>query len=246
MKKILKYPLLILKWTVISVVALIALTAFLIYLPPVQDFAIHTVLDKINAGGTTHIEVKRARLSFPLRLSVDSMAMRTPGMTVDAASARGEIAFMPLLAGSVDVERLTLRKARVDIGTPDSAMYMRATLGQASLRDASIHLLSKQVDVGLLSGRNGRILLDMRPDTIAKPEKKSEPTPWAISLRKVELLGVYYRMSMEGTIASLQCALPAATLLNGRVDLGKSTVERWIKSINATGSPRAADNRTPE
>ena len=29
-------------------------------------------------------------------------------------------------------------------------------------------------------------------------------------------------------------------------DLGKSTVERLIKSINATGSPRAADNRTPE
>lgn len=29
-------------------------------------------------------------------------------------------------------------------------------------------------------------------------------------------------------------------------DLGKSTVERWIKSINATGSPRAACNRTPE
>ena len=224
MKKILKYPLLILKWTIISVVALVALTVFLIYLPPVQDFAIHTALDKINAGGTTHIEVKRARLSFPLRLSVDSMAMRTPGMAVDAASARGEIAFIPLLAGSVDVERLTLRKARVDIGTPDSAMYMRATLGQASLRDASIHLLSKQIDVGLLSGRNGRILLDMRPDTIANPEKKSEPTLWTISLRKMELLGVYYRMSMEGTIASLQCALPAATLLNGRVDLGKSTV----------------------
>lgn len=29
-------------------------------------------------------------------------------------------------------------------------------------------------------------------------------------------------------------------------DLGKSTVERWIKSINATGSPRTACNRTPE
>ena len=29
-------------------------------------------------------------------------------------------------------------------------------------------------------------------------------------------------------------------------DLGKSTLERWIKSINATGSPRAAGNRTPE
>ena len=29
-------------------------------------------------------------------------------------------------------------------------------------------------------------------------------------------------------------------------DLGKSTVERRVKSINATGSPRAADNRTRE
>ena len=29
-------------------------------------------------------------------------------------------------------------------------------------------------------------------------------------------------------------------------DLGKSTVEGWVKSISATGSPRAADNRTPE
>lgn len=28
--------------------------------------------------------------------------------------------------------------------------------------------------------------------------------------------------------------------------LGKSAVERRTKSINATGSPRAADNRTPE
>ena len=29
-------------------------------------------------------------------------------------------------------------------------------------------------------------------------------------------------------------------------DLGRSTLRRWINSINATGSARAADNRTPE
>lgn len=28
--------------------------------------------------------------------------------------------------------------------------------------------------------------------------------------------------------------------------LGRSTVRRWIASINAAGSPRAADNRTPD
>ena len=29
-------------------------------------------------------------------------------------------------------------------------------------------------------------------------------------------------------------------------DLGRSTVRRWIASINATGSPHTADNRTPD
>lgn len=29
-------------------------------------------------------------------------------------------------------------------------------------------------------------------------------------------------------------------------DLGRSTLRRWTSSINATGSARAADNRTPE
>ena len=29
-------------------------------------------------------------------------------------------------------------------------------------------------------------------------------------------------------------------------DLGRSTVRRWTTSINATGSPHAADNRTPD
>ena len=29
-------------------------------------------------------------------------------------------------------------------------------------------------------------------------------------------------------------------------DLGSTTLRRWINSINATGSPHAADDRTPE
>ena len=47
-------------------------------------------------------------------------------------------------------------------------------------------------------------------------------------------------------IASLYNAGKPPSEIMREYDLGKSTVERWIKSINATGSPRAADNRTPE
>ena len=38
---------------------------------------------------------------------------------------------------------------------------------------------------------------------------------------------------------------PPGEIMRG-YDLGSTTLRRWIDSINATGSPRAADDRTPE
>lgn len=38
---------------------------------------------------------------------------------------------------------------------------------------------------------------------------------------------------------------PKSNVMRG-CDLCKSTVDRWVKAINGSGSPHAADNRTPE
>ena len=38
---------------------------------------------------------------------------------------------------------------------------------------------------------------------------------------------------------------PMSEIMAG-CDPGRSTVRRWMTSINATGSPRAADDRTPD
>ena len=38
---------------------------------------------------------------------------------------------------------------------------------------------------------------------------------------------------------------PKSDVMRG-YDLCKSTVDRWVRAKNASGSPRAADNRTPE
>ena len=46
-------------------------------------------------------------------------------------------------------------------------------------------------------------------------------------------------------IVGLHCAGKPKREAMDEYGLGKSTVERRVKSINATGSPRAADNRTP-
>ena len=47
------------------------------------------------------------------------------------------------------------------------------------------------------------------------------------------------------TVELVNAGKPKADVMR-EYDLSKSTVDRWVKSINATGSPHAADNRTPE
>lgn len=47
-------------------------------------------------------------------------------------------------------------------------------------------------------------------------------------------------------IASLYNAGKPPSEIMREYDLGSTTLRRWINSINATGSPHAADDRTPE
>ena len=91
-----------------------------------------------------HISVKKARIGFPLRLSVDSLSMSTPGMEIAAARVRGDVAMLPLLRGSAEVKTLALAGAVVNLGTPDSALYMKSAIAVAALDNASVGLISKK------------------------------------------------------------------------------------------------------
>lgn len=224
MKKALKYCLSTLKWLLIGTVGLILLAVFLFYLPPVQDFAVRKALDSVNAGGGMHISVKKARIGFPLRLSVDSLSMSTPGMEIAAARVRGDVAMLPLLRGSAEVKTLALAGAVVNLGTPDSALYMKSAIAVAALDNASVGLLTKKIDIERLRARNGRVTMVLKPDTAAVEKPAGEPVEWDINLHQTVLEGVYYRMQMLPTIDDLQCALPKAEMLDGSIDLKNSRI----------------------
>lgn len=55
-------------------------------------------------------------------------------------------------------------------------------------------------------------------------------------------LGDEFKRQIVGLV---NAGKPKADVMRER-DLGKSTLDRWVRAINATGSPRAADNRAPE
>ena len=215
MKKALKYCLSTLKWLLIGTVGLILLAVFLIYLPPVQDFAVRKALDSVNAGGGMHISVKKARIGFPLRLR-----------------------------GSAEVKTLALAGAVVNLGTPDSALYMKSAIAVAALDNASVGLISKKIDIERLRARNGRVTMVLKPDTAAVEKPAGEPVEWDINLHQTVLEGVFYRMQMLPTIDDLQCALPKAEMLDGSIDLKNSRIN--VDELLITGVDARYIVPTPE
>ena len=54
-------------------VILIVLVPVLLYIPPIQDWAVGYATGKVSRSTGMDIQIERLRLSFPLRLKVDGV-----------------------------------------------------------------------------------------------------------------------------------------------------------------------------
>ena len=229
------------------------LLVVLLYIPPVQDFAVNKVLHTLNSKGDMQLNVKKFRLSFPVRLTVDSMEMHTPGMEISAARFHTRLEVLPALTGELSLPVVTLNDAVVNIGGPDSTLYMRARLNSASIDRTSVKLLSSQVNIGNLKASGGLINMILSTDTVPAPVTQSEPIDWKISLTRAELDSINYHMEYDPTIMALDCDLPEAILTEGEIDLATSKLNVGTLTINRVDAtyitPNAeylADHPAPE
>ena len=224
-------------WSVVGIIGLLVLAVVLLYLPPVQNLVVKKALESVNKSGDMHISVKKLRLGFPLDLTIDSLSMQAPGMDIAAGKAAADIAFMPLLGGNAVVRDLSVNDAIINLGTPDSALYMRSSVKLARLEDTNVGLFSNHIDIGRLTASGGDISMIMTPDTVPAPKSESAPATWEINLDKARLEKIGYRMQMLPTIDSLACNLPVAELTNGEISLRHNTInigEIAISGVDAT------------
>lgn len=232
MKKALKYTLCTLKWLIIGIMGLLVLSVALIYVPPVQDFIVRKVLDSVNSGGEMHISAGHLRLRFPLELEADSLRMQSAGMDISAARAEADIAVLPFIKGNAVVKELSLGDAVVNIGTPDSSLYMLSRLHDARVADVTVGLISKRINVESLTASDGDISITITPDTVPEHKKESAPADWVIDLAEVRLTKIGYGMRMLPAIDILRCSVGEAAMKAGVINLRNSTVNVESLSID--------------
>lgn len=225
-------------WTIMGLLLLVLGLVAGIYSPWVQDKLSHAVVNYINSGNDNSMEISlgRVRLRFPLKLDVSGLAMvdKTSGDTLMSATGLyGSVKLLPLLKGDAGVENLHLIDAQYNMGSPDSAMYLRMRIGKLDVAPSDIKLGKKmEIDLSDATLTDGSLILDMNPLAPSSPSSPASPDGQpVIKAGRLELVNFSYVMSMPPTIDSLGATMRHAVLSDATIDLGAQTV--YVDSIGA-------------
>ncbi|MDO4320511.1 MAG: translocation/assembly module TamB domain-containing protein, partial [Bacteroidales bacterium] len=197
----------------------------LLYSAWAQDLIRERVLPALSSTGT-EISVDSFRLRFPLVISVEGLSIVSDGIEmVRAESFDGNVEVLPLISGHARLSEAALRNGALNIGGPDSAMYMQITAGDLTLNNADVRLADMAIT--LPSGRISRGVVDLtiNPDTTATDTTVTPPTQMSIALGRLELDDFTYRMRLLPTIDSLGANITRGVLSDGNIDMIKQTID---------------------
>lgn len=236
-------------------VVLVALGVLLIlYSPWGQNKLRETALSWLNSRPGVEARLDSFSLRFPLGLDIAGLSMVQHGDTVLAAGRlQADVALLPLLRGAVDVDRLLLNNARMQIGNTDSVTMMVIKADTLDISPARVTLTSMDIDLkrGLIAG--AMVSLTSRPDTASAPAPADSAAAMTINIGEIDLRDFTYQMRMIPSIDSLGANVARGRLQGGLIDMQQQLVK--LGAFTGTGlnaayvacdSAQIADNPVPE
>lgn len=214
-------------WLTAAVLILVLTAVALLYIPPVQRFATDFALRKVKESTGMDISVGKLRLKFPLTVDLQNVSViQASGDTMVTAGNVGiDVKLLPLLKGDIDVNGAHAADVFYQLGTPDSAMWLRANAGSFNLDVASLNFSRGIIDVGDASADRISVSLVMKDTVTATPADTAAATPLKITTRDIRLTNVDYRMVMLPTIDSMSVQAPLMHLRNGLVDMTSNRIK---------------------
>ncbi len=225
-------------WILVGIFGLVALACVLVYLPPVQKFAVGKVEGIVLKSTGMQLSVERFRLRFPLGVAVGGATLVTPvGDTLVAFDRlKARVALLPLIGGDLRATGISLEQASATYRDTVSAMLLRARLDAFTVRSANLHLKTKSVRISRAMLNSADVRLELGegtpvPDTAAVDTAAS--AAWKFGLRRFDVAGLKFAMTTSPNESEIAVDLPRGVIRRAGVDLGTRNVD--VKSIRLTG-----------
>ena len=238
------------KWigvVVLTPIVLFVLLTVLLYVPPIQNWAVDRVAAIASEETGMQISVGHVALKFPLDLQVDDvLVLRQPDTIADIRQAVVNVQLLPLFKSQVIVDELTLSGTKLNTLDMISDLQVSGNVGLLTLRSDGISL-----DKGTVALNGTRLedadLLVLLNDTAAI-DTTTSVIPWRIDIDEVAVSRSQVELHMPGDTMQVAAYMGEALVKNGMVDLlnGHYTIgsvdwrDGWL-SYNQTKEPHVAE-----
>ncbi len=208
-------------WVVLTPIALFLLLSILIYIPPVQRWAVRQASEWLSDETGMDITVGSVSLKPFLDLHMgDMLAMSPPDTLFAAQHLDVSVRFWPLFSGEVEVDKVELAQVKVNTRDLIDAALIRGEIGLASLDAHSVDLKEGLARINNLRLKDADLYVALA-DSVPEDTTESEPVLWRVALENVEADNVRARVLLAPQRDSV---VVGATLgharLNGMLDLG--------------------------
>ena len=226
------------KWVVgviLTPVLLILLLTILLYLPPVQNWAVKQVTAYASESTGMDISVKHVKLVFPLKLGVEgvtilqpidslknssNLALRSQKDTVaDIQQMVVDIQLLPLLDKQVMVDELNFTKMKVNTTNFIHEARIKGDVGKMQLMAHGIDLGKEHVNVNHALLSDARLSVELS-DTVP-PDTTTSSNFWKINIQKLKLKNTDFTLHMPGDTLQVNAYLDDALARTAYLDLYK-------------------------
>ncbi|MBQ9356217.1 MAG: translocation/assembly module TamB domain-containing protein [Prevotella sp.] len=246
MKKFLRWAGIVL----LTPILLLVIAAVLLYVPPIQQWAVRQVAQYASQETGLSISVEHVDLSFPLDLGVDGILVTRPSQsssTPDTIAAIGrvvaDVRLLPLFSSQVVIDQLELHDANINTLDLVGDMRLHGRIGELLVKAddnasdnavAGIDLDASAVDLNRLLLNSADISIFLS-DTAAVDTTAS--APWLIRLRSIDLSDSRLRLFIDSAAlfsppaTMLTAAMEQASIQEVNIDLGQERYAVGATSI---------------
>ncbi len=219
--KILKRLLRWLAAIIATPVVLFLLLAVLIYIPPVQNWAVHKAAQTLSEKMGLSVEVKEVRLAFPLDLALHGVTAVEKGDTLlHADHLRLNVQLRPLFEGCANVDGVELYGLKLDTKSYISDTRIKGTAGELTAATHGVNWEKELVHLDFARLRNADLQV-MLSDTAQKDTTTSK-AKWNIEVVKADIENSRVYLQMPGDSMRIRAKIGKAALRQGAFDTGRN------------------------
>ena len=239
-----------LKWMAIAVltpILLFFILAALLYLPPVQNWAVKKVAAIASEKTGMEITVGHVNLEWPFDLGIDDFRMlhlndSLPHVTdtiADVGHLTANIQLWPLLEKHVVIDELSIRDARLNTNGFISDLCIKGQLKELWLSSKGVDLDKETVEVN--GARLVNADLDIQLSDTAAVDTTTSDNKWIINADSLSIHKTRLAIHLPGDTLHIDAYLGHAVAKEANIDFGKEIYQ--VGSLQWNDGQLSYDNR---